>query len=150
MARAFELLLEPLKVLLRFQGELESWPIDGLIADLENSARYDLKRSALVTYLVMDADGDIKNAYSSAQPTGERFLEDVEDEASRRNETTDDEKLAKLAVVPPRAPYAVQRGPTNDFPGIDRYGWYLGGQAAPLAREKLAATLAAETTAALG
>ncbi|HEX6662242.1 MAG TPA: hypothetical protein VF025_01085 [Gaiellaceae bacterium] len=38
----------------------------------------------------------------------------------------------------------------NDFPGIDGYGWCLGGQAAPLAREKLVATLAAETTAALG
>jgi hypothetical protein len=99
MARAFELLLEPLEVLLRFQDELESWPIDALIADLENLARYDPKRSALVTYLVMDADGDIKNAYSSAQPTRERFLEDVEDEASRRNETTDDEKLAKLAAT---------------------------------------------------
>jgi hypothetical protein len=97
----------------------------------------------------MDADGDIKNADSSAQPTRERFLEDVEDEASRRNETTDDEKLAELAVVPPRAPYAVQRGPTDDFPGIDGDGWYFG-QAAPLAREKLVATLAAETTVALG
>ena len=41
----------------------------------------------------MGADGDIKDAYSSAQPKRERFLEDVEDEASRRNETTDDEKL---------------------------------------------------------
>jgi hypothetical protein len=98
----------------------------------------------------MDADGDIKNAYSSPQPTRERFLEDVEDEASRRNETTGGEKLAELAVVPPRAPYAVQRGPTNDFAWIDGYGWYVGGQAASLAREKLVAMLAANTTAALG
>jgi hypothetical protein len=98
-ARAFELLLEPLKVRLRFrwpnmsQDELESWAIDALIAYLENPARYDPKQSALLTYLAMDADGDIKNAYSSAQATRERFLADVEDEASRRNETTDDEKL---------------------------------------------------------
>lgn len=33
---------------------------------------------------------------------------------------------------------------------FDGYGWCLGGRAAPLAREKLVATLAAETTAALG
>jgi hypothetical protein len=47
----------------------------------------------------MDADGDIKDAYSSGRPTRERFLEDVEDEASRRNETTNDEKLvATLAA----------------------------------------------------
>jgi hypothetical protein len=51
----------------------------------------------------MDADGDIKNAYTPAQPTREWFL------------------------------------------GV----WYLG-QAAPFAREKLVATLAAETTVALG
>lgn len=94
--------------------------------------------------------GDIKNAYSSAQATRERFLEDVEDEASRRNQTTDDEKLAEVAAVPPLAPYAVQRGLSNDFRGIDGCGWYLGGRAAPLAREKLLATLAAETAAALG
>src|SRR5919204_5929390 len=98
-ARAFELLLEPLNVRLRFrwpnmsQDELESWAIDALIAYLENPARYDPKKSALLTYLVMDADGDIKNAYSSAQATRERFVGDVEDEASRRNETTDDEKF---------------------------------------------------------
>jgi RNA polymerase sigma-70 factor (ECF subfamily) len=98
-ARAFDLLLEPLKVRLRFrwpnmsQDELESWAIDSLIAYLENPARYDPKQSALQTYLVMDADGDIKNAYSSAQATRERFVGDVEDEASRRNETTDDEKF---------------------------------------------------------
>jgi hypothetical protein len=54
-------------------------------------------------------------------------------------------------AVRPHAPYLVQRGLTNDFPGIDGYGWYLGGQAAaPLARKKLVATLAAETAAALG
>lgn len=51
----------------------------------------------------------------------------------------------------PHAPYLVQRGLTNDFAGVDRDGWHLGGQAAaPLARKKLVATLAAETAAALG
>jgi hypothetical protein len=80
-ARAFELLLEPLTVRLRFrwpnmsQDEFESWAIDALITYLENPARYDPKQSALLTYLVMDADGDIKNAYSSARATRERFLE---------------------------------------------------------------------------
>lgn len=33
---------------------------------------------------------------------------------------------------------------------FDGDGWCLGGQAAPLAREKLVATLAAKTKAALG
>jgi hypothetical protein len=94
--------------------------------------------------------GDIENAYSSAQAPRERFLEDVEGEASRRNQTTDDEKLAEVAAVPPPAPYAVSRGLSNGFRGIDGYGWYLGGRAAPPAREKLVATLAAETAAALG
>ena len=71
------------------QDELESWAIDALIGYLENPARYDPKKSALLTYLVMDVDGDIKNAYSSAQATRERFVEDVENESSRRNETTE-------------------------------------------------------------
>jgi hypothetical protein len=94
--------------------------------------------------------GDIKNAYSAAQATRKRFLEHVEGEASRRNQTADDEKLAEVAAVTPPAPYAVQRGLTSDFRGIDGYGWYLGGRTAPLVREKLVATLAAETAAALG
>jgi nitronate monooxygenase len=62
--------------------------------------------------------------------------------------------LAELAAGPPPAPYAVQRGLTGDFRRVDGYGWYLGGQAARLARElpaaELVATLAAETAVALG
>jgi nitronate monooxygenase len=62
--------------------------------------------------------------------------------------------VAELAAGPPPAPYAVQRGLTGDFRRVDGYGWYLGGQAARLARElpaaQLVATLAAETAAALG
>ena len=61
--------------------------------------------------------------------------------------------VAELAAGPPPAPYAVQRGLTGDFRGVDGYGWYLGGQAARLARElpaaELVATLAAETAAAI-
>ncbi len=61
--------------------------------------------------------------------------------------------VAELAAGPPPAPYAVQRRLTGDFRNIDGYGWYLGGQAARLAREmpaaKLVATLAEETAAAL-
>jgi hypothetical protein len=34
--------------------------------------------------------------------------------------------------------------------GAGGYGWYAGGQAAPLVREKIVAMLAANTTAALG
>jgi nitronate monooxygenase len=62
--------------------------------------------------------------------------------------------VAELAGWPPPAPYAVQRCLTDDFRGIDGYGWYLGGETAPLARElpaaELVATLAAETAAGLG
>jgi nitronate monooxygenase len=62
--------------------------------------------------------------------------------------------VAELAAGPPPAPYAIQRRLTGDFRHVDGYGWYLGGQAARLARElpaaELVATLAAETTAALG
>jgi nitronate monooxygenase len=61
--------------------------------------------------------------------------------------------IAELAAGPPPAPYPVQHGLTSDFRRIDGYGWYLGGQAARLARElpvaELMATLAAETAAAL-
>jgi nitronate monooxygenase len=57
--------------------------------------------------------------------------------------------VAELAAGPPPAPYAVQRGLTGDFRRIDGYGWYLGGQAASLARElpagALVATLVEET-----
>jgi hypothetical protein len=119
---------------------------EGLCCPSRNGRRSKIRRG---TTRSSPLDGDIKNAYSSARATRERFLQDVEDEASRRNQTTDDEKLAELAAVPPPAPYAVQRDLTDDFRGIDGYGWYLGGQAAPLARENLAATLAAETAAAL-
>ena len=71
-ARAFELLLDPLKIRLRFrwptmsQDELESWAIDALIAYLENPARYDPKQSALLTYLVMDADGSDQHWQSTS------------------------------------------------------------------------------------
>jgi hypothetical protein len=41
----------------------------------------------------MDADGDMKNAYNSARARRERFLDDVEDEASRWNQMTDDERF---------------------------------------------------------
>lgn len=62
--------------------------------------------------------------------------------------------VAELAAGPPPLPYAVQRRLTGDFRPVDGYGWYLGGQAARLARElpaeELVATLAAETAAALG
>jgi hypothetical protein len=97
-ARAFEMLLEPLKTRVAFRwsslsrDELEGWALDTLISYLETPTRYDPKQSALLTYLVMDADGDMKNAYNSARARRERFLGDVEDEASRRNQTTDDDE----------------------------------------------------------
>lgn len=97
-ARAFEMLLKQLKSRLGFRwsslnrDELEGWALDTLISYLETPTRYDPKQSALLTYLVMDADGDMKNAYNSARARRERFLDDVEDEASRWNQTTDDDE----------------------------------------------------------
>lgn len=61
--------------------------------------------------------------------------------------------ITELAAGPPPAPYAVQRSLLADFRDIDGYGWYLGGQAADLAREmpaaQLVATIANETESAL-
>ena len=60
--------------------------------------------------------------------------------------------VSELAAGPPPAPYAVQRTLTGDFRRVDGYGWYLGGQAAHLARElpaaELVAILAKETAVA--
>jgi nitronate monooxygenase len=61
--------------------------------------------------------------------------------------------VAALAAGPPPAPYEIQRRLTRDFRDVEGYGWYLGGQAARLARElpaaELVAMLAAETAVAL-
>jgi nitronate monooxygenase len=61
--------------------------------------------------------------------------------------------VRELAAGPPPAPYEVQRRLTADFRRVDGCGWYLGGQAAPLARQLAAADLVAaldhETVAAL-
>ncbi len=48
-----------------------------------------------------------------------------------------------LAAGPRPAPYDVQRALTADFRHVEGCGWYLGGQAAPLARELSAAALVA-------
>ena len=59
----------------------------------------------------------------------------------------------ELVAGPRPAPYELQRAMTADFRRVSGYGWYLGGQAAPLAREmpaaQLVATIVEETRAAL-
>jgi nitronate monooxygenase len=61
--------------------------------------------------------------------------------------------IEELAAGPTPAPFPAQGRLTGDFRSIDGYGWYLGGQAAHLARElpaaELIATLADETAAAV-
>lgn len=61
--------------------------------------------------------------------------------------------IAELTLGPRPAPYKIQRQLTADFRGVDGYGWYLGGQGAPLARDlpaaELIAALEAEAAAAL-
>ena len=60
----------------------------------------------------------------------------------------------ELMAGPRPAPYALQRRLTSGFRERDGHGWYLGGQAAQLARElpaaELVAVLADETAEALG
>lgn len=96
-ARAFETLLGPLVERLEFKWppldrrDIEEQSADALISYVTNPERYDPRRASLLTYLVLDADGDLKNAYRSPRRYREQLADDVEDQLSRRNETTDDE-----------------------------------------------------------
>ena len=46
--------------------ELKDQATDSLIGYVSNPQRYDPQRASLLTYLTLDADGDLKNAYRSA------------------------------------------------------------------------------------
>lgn len=96
-ARAFEALLGPLVARLEFKWpildrrDIEEQAADALISYVTNPQRYDPRRAGLLTYLVLDADGDLKNAYRSPRRQREQLADDVEDQPSPRNQTTDDE-----------------------------------------------------------
>lgn len=72
-ARVAEALLDPLVVKLRYD-----WPrtaddvlfeqaADSVMNYLRAPQRYDLSRAALLSYLVMDATGDLRNAYDAGK-----------------------------------------------------------------------------------
>lgn len=94
-ARIFEALLDPLVERLTYRWttlgrqELEDQATDSLIGYVSNPQRYDPQRASLLTYLTLDADGDLKNAYRSPRHNREQLASDVEDALSQRNETTD-------------------------------------------------------------
>jgi RNA polymerase sigma-70 factor (ECF subfamily) len=94
-ARIFEALLSPLVERLTFKWNrldrqaLEDQATDSLIGYASNPHRYDPQRASLLTYLTLDADGDLKNAYRSTRRNREQLASDVEDAVSQRNETTD-------------------------------------------------------------
>jgi RNA polymerase sigma-70 factor (ECF subfamily) len=94
-ARIFEALLDPLVERLIYKWKtldlqkLEDQATDSLIGYVSNPQRYDPQRASLLTYLTLDADGDLKNAYRSSRHDREQLTSDVEDALSQRNETTD-------------------------------------------------------------
>lgn len=94
-SRIFDALLDPLVERLTYKWktvdrqDLEERAIDSLIAYVSNPQRYDPRRASLLTYLTLDADGDLKNAYRSARHEREQLASDVEDAVSRRNERAD-------------------------------------------------------------
>lgn len=100
-ARIFEALLEPLVDRLGFKWrpldrrDIEEQAADSLISYITNPHRYDPRRASLLTYLTLDADGDLKNAYRSPRRRREQLSGDVEDPPSPRNETTDAELFAE-------------------------------------------------------
>jgi hypothetical protein len=100
-ARIFEALLEPLVDRLEFKWprldrrDIEEQAADSLISYITSPHRYDPSRASLLTYLTLDADGDLKNAYRSPRRRREQLASDVEDPLFRRNETTDAELFAE-------------------------------------------------------
>lgn len=89
-AEVFELLLDPLVDRLAFRWprlrgteQLGDQAIDAIMGYLGAPARYDPARSSLLTYLALDAHGDLLNSYRrSTLPT--ESLEVVELDPSRR------------------------------------------------------------------
>jgi RNA polymerase sigma-70 factor (ECF subfamily) len=97
-SRVFTVLLEPLIDWLSFGWRNErdaervrDFAIDSIIGYLESPERYDPARASLLTYLRLDAHGDLLNDHDRRQRQRERWKKaavELEDEA--RNSSTDE------------------------------------------------------------
>jgi RNA polymerase sigma-70 factor (ECF subfamily) len=97
-SRVFSVLLEPLIDWLSFRWRNErdaervrDFAIDSIIGYLESPERYDPARASLLTYLRLDAHGDLLNDHERRQRQRERRAEvavELEDEA--RKSSTDE------------------------------------------------------------
>lgn len=97
-SRVFTVLLDPLIDWLSFRWSNErdaervrDFAIDSIIGYLESPERYDPARASLLTYLRLDAHGDLLNDHDRRQRQGKRLQEtDVELEDEIRNSSTDE------------------------------------------------------------
>jgi RNA polymerase sigma-70 factor (ECF subfamily) len=97
-SRVFRVLLDPLIDWLSFRWRNErdaervrDFAIDSIIGYLESPERYDPARASLLTYLRLDAHGDLLNDHNRRQGQRERLQEtDVELEDEIRNSSTDE------------------------------------------------------------
>lgn len=100
-ARIVKALLEPLVERLRWKWphadphDLEQQAADSLLKYLEAPQRYDPKRASLLTYLVLDAHGDLVNAYNSPRRLAEVPDENVALSADTRNNDVDEFSAAQ-------------------------------------------------------
>ena len=139
--RVFELLLDPLIERLKFKWprrprrDLEEQAIDSILSYLERPERYDSERASLLTYLTMDAHGDLLNAYEKEAAGREKLVADVEDPAPHRNQvidvalsSTDDRRLlARLREAFPddgdrRVVYLLLEGERTTAPYAEALG----------------------------
>lgn len=120
-SRVFSVLLDPLIDWLSFRWRNErdadrvrDFAIDSIIAYLESPGRYDPARASLLTYLRLDAHGDLLNEHNRRQRQRDRLQEtDVELEDEIRNSSTDeypsDREEAELRLVDVREALADER-----------------------------------------
>jgi hypothetical protein len=94
-------LLEPLIERLRWKWphadlrDLEQQAADSLLHYLEAPWRYDRKRASLLHYLVLDAHGDLVNAYNAPGRLEEIPQKDVAVTADKRNYDSDEFSAAQ-------------------------------------------------------
>jgi RNA polymerase sigma-70 factor (ECF subfamily) len=97
-ARVFNLLLEPLIDWLGFRWRnprdferVRDVAVDSIIGYLEDPTRYNQEKASLLTYLRMDAHGDLVNDHKKSKNTRELLTDStIELEASERNSTIDE------------------------------------------------------------
>lgn len=97
-SRVFTVLLEPLIDWLGFRWRNErdaervrDFAIDSILSYLDNPLRYDPSQASLLTYLRMDAHGDLLNDHERRQRRGKKEAEaTVELAPEGRNSSTDE------------------------------------------------------------